>query len=158
MTRRRQSGPRVAAGCVRIAVLFSPFGGATRTCQTDGSWTGTAPTSCGVFSGGQNLTPAMDAQLSTWMEQKGLSSAGGWQLCYSSPNGDLRDAASAWHSRCDGHVRTVGRDPRATDHVSKAMFSEGPARVKGASGRCPPFKLRLRVYGRKPIPALNVRI
>ena len=107
MTRRRQSGPRVAAGCVRIAVLFSPFGGATRTCQTDGSWTGTAPTSCGVFSGGQNLTPAMDAQLSTWMEQKGLSSAGGWQLCYSSPNGDLRDAASTWHSRCDGHVRTV---------------------------------------------------
>ena len=82
-------------------------GDATRTCQADGSWTGTAPTSCGAFQGGQILTPAMNAQLSTWMEQKGLSSAGGWQLCYSSPNRDPRDAPSAWHSRCDGHPRTV---------------------------------------------------
>jgi hypothetical protein len=60
-----------------------------------------------AFPGGRILTPAMNGQLSAWMQQKGLSSAGGWQLCYSSPNGDPRNAPSAWHSRCDGHPRTV---------------------------------------------------
>ena len=53
------------------------------------------------------LTPAMDAQLQTWLEARGLANAAGWALCYSSPNGHPKDSPSEWHSRCDGHARTV---------------------------------------------------
>jgi hypothetical protein len=94
-----QCGCATAQSCAAVA-RDSVYG----ACSWD-----TSTSSCQVyaFPGGQILTQAMDGQLSAWMQQKGLSSAGGWQLCYSSPNGDPRNAASAWHSRCDGHPRTV---------------------------------------------------
>jgi hypothetical protein len=99
-----QCGCATAQSCAAVA-FDSVQGGcswdtSTSSCQV-------LPVGGAAFTGGQILTPAMYAQLSAWIHQKGLSSTGGWQLCYSSPNGDPRNAPSAWHSRCDGHPRTV---------------------------------------------------
>jgi hypothetical protein len=60
-----------------------------------------------VFPGGQIMTAAMDAQLQAWLVERSLTSDTGWILCYSSANGDPKDSPSEWHSRCDGHARTV---------------------------------------------------
>merc|ERR1712167_282515 len=74
----------------------------------DGSWSGTAPTSCcDIMCDSQIMTPPMATQLSTWMAEKGLTNANGWALCYSSPRGDPKNAASQFHSRCDNKPKTV---------------------------------------------------
>ena len=77
-------------------------------CACDNGWYGAACDSdTPTFPGGQLLTTAMDTQLQAWLVERGLANADGWTLCYSSPNGDPKDDPSEWHSRCDGHVRTV---------------------------------------------------
>ena len=85
-----------------------PNGDSTIMCD-QGAWEGTLPTECvdPVFTGGQLLTPAMDVQLQAWLEARGLANAAGWAMCYSSPNGHPKNHQSEWHSRCDGHARTV---------------------------------------------------
>ena len=84
-------------------------GDATRTCQADGSWSGTAPTSCCTSfcsSGSQILNAQMQSQMDTWLSEEGIS-ATRWELCYSSLRGDSTGAASAFHSMCDSHPRTI---------------------------------------------------
>ena len=58
------------------------------------------------FPGGQLLNATMDAQLHAWLLERNEPYTG-WALCYSSANGHPKDNPSDWHSRCDGHDRTV---------------------------------------------------
>merc|ERR1711969_107201 len=60
-----------------------------------------------TFTGGRQLNAAADAQVQAWLADRGLASAAGWALCYSSLNGDDKSNADAWHAQCDGHSRTV---------------------------------------------------
>jgi hypothetical protein len=84
-------------------------GDAERTCQTDGTWSGTAPTSCGVnpFEGSTLMTADMAKQVAAWMVELGFASAAGWALCYDSPGGDSKSRPSAFHAQCDAHARTL---------------------------------------------------
>lgn len=97
--------PFLKAGYFRLAVGPPQDGDGTRTCQADESWSGTAPTSCCTVCS-QILNAQMQSQMSTWLSEEGIS-ATRWELCYSSLRGDSTGAASAFHSMCDSHPRTI---------------------------------------------------
>jgi hypothetical protein len=84
-------------------------GDAERTCQVDGTWSGTAPTTCWVspFEGSALMTAEMQQQVAAWLAELGFASAAGWERCYDSPNGDDKSSQSAFHSQCDEHERTI---------------------------------------------------
>ena len=83
-------------GCDEGAAANSPEGSCGADCQ---------PT--GAFGGSRIMTAAMRQSMAEWVEQEGISAPSGWALCYSSPAGDSKADASAFHGPCDPHPRTI---------------------------------------------------
>ena len=67
---------------------------------------GTQAIALEIFPDGQLMTPAQQAILQGFLADRGLGSGVVWTMCYNS-HVHPKDDPSEWHSRCDGHARTV---------------------------------------------------
>jgi len=108
-----------------------PDGSSTRSCLANGTWNGTATTTCECigcckctrFPNSKILTKASwDDQINSWLPSNWQNKK--WVLCYSS-HLHPTDKASQFHSRCDAYTGTISLGWNINHKKTFGAFHEG---------------------------------